>query len=67
MRAETVNLLDDIRSQVAARDEALRVARGRRVAVLEIAARYDGSLRTYRSGSLAAGLMDHPVTGPPGD
>lgn len=58
----TLTLLNNVRSQIAAHDHALAVARERRDAVLDVARRFPGVLDVYISGSLAAGLMNHPVT-----
>src|SRR5437016_1769358 len=58
----TLEALNDVRRQIAASDVVLRAARERRDFVLSIAGQYPGTLRTYRSGSLATGLMNHPVT-----
>lgn len=58
----TLKTLNDIRAQIAAHDDALAAARERRDAVLTTASSFPGTLRTYKSGSLAAGLMNHPVT-----
>jgi hypothetical protein len=58
----TLDTLNDVRRQNAAADPALGAARERRDTVLRIAERFPGTLRTYRSGSLATGLMNRPVT-----
>jgi len=58
----TLDALNDVRGQIAAHDDALGAARERRNDVLTIAGTFPGALETYRSGSLAAGLMNHPVT-----
>ncbi len=58
----TNNILEDVRQQTAAEKPALDVARNRRDDVLGVASTLPGTLETYRSGSLAAGLMIRPVT-----
>lgn len=58
----TLDTLEDIRGQIAAHTGPLNEARARRDAVLKIAGQFPGVNRTYKSGSLAAGLMNHPVT-----
>jgi hypothetical protein len=58
----TLQRLNQIRGDIAADDVALDEARERRDCVLDIADQFPGALRTYRSGSLAAGLMNRPVT-----
>ena len=54
-------LLEQIRKEVAAQDVALAEARRRRDAVLAAAQTFPGALRTFRSGSLATGFVNHPV------
>jgi len=56
------NLLNDIREQIEAEDDALNEARARLSFVRSKAGSFYGALRTYRSGSLAAHTMNHPVT-----
>ena len=55
------DIIEDIRRQVAASDDALREARRRRDVVLTAADSFPGVLRTFRSGSLATGYVNHPV------
>ncbi len=57
----TARLLDDIRSQLAPEDQALKEARGRRDAVRDAAASFAGARRTFTSGSLAHGTANCPV------
>jgi len=57
----TLTILEDVRSQIAASDESLKEARRRRDLVLDAALRFPGALRTYSSGSIAAGLENKPV------
>ena len=59
---KTLDALNEVRGKIAAHEDALVVARERRDAVLTVAGKFPGALDTYRSGSLAAGLMNHPVT-----
>jgi hypothetical protein len=59
--AYVATLLDDVRHQIAASDEALSVARLRRDETRLAAYGFPGSLRTYRAGSLANGTVNRPV------
>ena len=56
------DLLDDVRGRIEADDESLNEARERLAFVRSQAQTFKGSLRTYRSGSLAAHTMNAPVT-----
>ena len=56
-----LTVIEDIRQQIAAHDDALLEARSRRDAVLAATTTYPGGLRTFRSGSLATGYVNHPV------
>jgi hypothetical protein len=56
-----VTVIEDIRQQVAAHDDALAEARGRRDAVFDAIATFHGVLRTSGTGSLATGFINHPV------
>lgn len=56
------SLLVEVRKQIEAPDDGLREARQRLTLVLSKAASFYGTLRTYRSGSLAAHTMNAPVT-----
>jgi hypothetical protein len=56
-----LEIINDIRRQIAAQDDALSGARSRRDAVFAAAATFPGVLRTFRSGSLATGYINHPV------
>jgi len=49
----TDSILDNIRARIAPSDETLGVARSRRDEVLAAARTFDGTLRTYASGSIA--------------
>lgn len=57
----TATLLDDVRSQLAPDDLALKEARTRRDAVLDAAATFSGVLRKFTSGSLAHATANCPV------
>jgi hypothetical protein len=57
----TAVLLDDVRSQIAPDDVALKVARERRDAVTGVADGFHGALRTFASGSLAHRTANCPV------
>lgn len=56
------DVLDEVREQIEADDEALGEARSRLALTREAAASFYGALRTYRSGSLAVHSMNYPVT-----
>jgi hypothetical protein len=56
-----LDILEDIRQQIAAHDDALAEARSRRNAVFDAAATFPGVLRTSATGSLATGFINHPV------
>jgi hypothetical protein len=56
------DLLNDVRTQIEAKPEALAEARTRLQLVRDSASSFYGSLRTYRSGSLAVHTMNEPVT-----
>ncbi|HET7477116.1 MAG TPA: hypothetical protein VFJ97_13975 [Dermatophilaceae bacterium] len=57
----TVTLLNDIRSQLAPDDLALKEARTRRDAVRDAVATFPGVLRTFASGSIAHATANCPV------
>lgn len=59
--ATALSIIEDIRQQIAAHDDALLEARSRRDAVLAAAATFAGVLRTFRSGSVTTGYDNHPV------
>ncbi|PWB98182.1 hypothetical protein [Homoserinimonas hongtaonis] len=54
--------LSDVRAQIEPRKEPLDEARARLALVRKAADSFYGSLRTYRSGSLAVHTMNQPVT-----
>ena len=56
------DLLDEVRTQIEAKPEALTEARTRLQLVRSSASTFYGTLRTYSSGSLAAHTMNEPVT-----
>jgi hypothetical protein len=56
------DLLNGVRAQIEAKPEALAEARARLQLVRSSAFSFYGSLRTYRSGSLAVHTMNEPVT-----
>jgi hypothetical protein len=58
----TDDILSDVQSQIAADDDVLAEARKRTNLVLEIALRFPGARRTFRSGSLAVHTFNDPVT-----
>lgn len=56
------DVLEEIRQDISASDEDLKEARKRRDLVLEAAASFGGALRTFKSGSVAHGDVNNPVT-----
>jgi hypothetical protein len=58
----TEDILSDVQGQIAADDDVLAEARNRTNLVLEIALRFPGARRTFRSGSLAVHTFNDPVT-----
>jgi hypothetical protein len=58
---KTIDHLDDIRQQIEAQDPALGAARTRRDDTRHAGACFPGALRTFSSGSLATGFVNHPV------
>ena len=58
----TDDTLTDVQGQIAADDDALGEARDRTNLVLEIALKFPGARRTFRSGSLAVHTFNDPVT-----
>jgi hypothetical protein len=55
-------VLDEIRQEISASDDDLREARKRRDLVLEAAASFEGALHTFKSGSVAHGNVNNPVS-----
>lgn len=53
--------LSDVLAQVAVPDEALNAARARRDAVRREAQKFTGVRDTFRSGSVATGVVTHPL------
>lgn len=56
-----LTVIEGIRRQIAAHDDALSEARERRDAVFEAARTFPGVLRTSGTGSLTTGYINHPV------
>lgn len=56
------DVLEEIRQAVSADHDDLREARSRRDLVLRATAGFDGVLRTFKSGSVAHGDVNNPVT-----
>ena len=56
------DLLDDVRDQIEAADDALAETRARLAFARSCGASFYGALRTYRSGSLAVHSMNAPVS-----
>jgi len=57
-----LDILNDIRDQIAADEKVLKEAQDRRNLVAEAAMGTDGALRWFRSGSVAHGFVNAPVT-----
>lgn len=57
-----LDILNDIREEIAADSDVLKEARARRDLVAEAAMEIDGALRWFRSGSVAHGTVNAPVT-----
>lgn len=57
-----LDIITGIRDQIAESLERLADVRARRDLVVEAASSFPGALRTYRSGSLATGLVNEPVS-----
>lgn len=55
------DVLEEIRQEISASDDDLREARKRRDLVLKAAASFPGTLRTFKSGSVAHGNVNNPV------
>jgi len=56
-----IDVLDDVRAQLAPDEAVLKEARERRQVVLDAARSFPGSLRRFNSGSLAHGTANCPV------
>lgn len=57
----TLEVLNEVRAAIAANDDVLKEARDRRNLVTEASRSLGGTLRTFRSGSLAHGTVNAPV------
>lgn len=57
-----LDILNDIRNQIATDDKVLEEAKARRDLVAEAAMEIEGALRWFRSGSVAHGTVNRPVT-----
>src|SRR6266542_5296156 len=57
-----LDILNDIRSQIAAAEKVLKEAQDRRDLSADSAMELEGSLRSFRSGSVAHGTVNRPVT-----
>jgi hypothetical protein len=57
-----LDILNDIRDQIAVDEEVLKETRARRDCVADAAMGIDGALRWFRSGSVAHGTVNKPVT-----
>jgi Second Messenger Oligonucleotide or Dinucleotide Synthetase domain len=57
-----LEILNDIRSQIAADEKVLKEAQDRRNLAAEGGMEIDGALRWFRSGSVAHGTVNKPVT-----
>ena len=54
--------LDQLRKDIAANADSLAEAKARQKAVFAAANTFDGSLRTYKSGSVATRFTNDPVS-----
>jgi hypothetical protein len=60
---QVLDILDtEVRAKIAADDKVLKEARKRRDLVAESAMDIEGSLRWFRSGSVAHGMVNKPVS-----
>jgi hypothetical protein len=57
-----LDILNDVRNQIAAAEKVLKEARDRRNLTADSAMAIEGSLRSFRSGSVAHGTVNKPVT-----
>jgi hypothetical protein len=57
-----LDILNDVRAQIAVDDDVLEEARSRRDLVADAAMEIEGALRWFRSGSVAHGTVNAPVT-----
>jgi hypothetical protein len=57
-----LDTLEGVRADIAADDDVLAEAKARRDLVASAAMKFDGALRWFRSGSVAHGTTNHPVT-----
>ncbi len=60
-RDHAEEVLEEIRQSISATDSDLEEARKRRDLVLDVAATFDGALRTFKSGSVAHADVNYPV------
>jgi len=54
-------VLDEVRNKIKASGAVLREARGRRDLIRETAEHFPGTVRSFTSGSIAHGTVNHPV------
>src|SRR5436853_6612787 len=57
----TSAVLEEVRTKIKASDRVLVEARSRRDIIKETAAHFPGATRTFSSGSIAHGTVNHPV------
>lgn len=57
-----VQVLDDVRDQIAVDDDVLSETKARRNLVKRVARRFEGALKTFDSGSVAHGTVNKPVS-----
>lgn len=57
-----LDILNDVRNQIAADEKVLKEAQDRRNLTADSAMEIEGSLRSFRSGSVAHGTVNKPVT-----
>lgn len=56
------DVLEEVRQDISASDDDLKEARKRRNVVLKAARGFNGALRTFKSGSVAHGNVNNPVS-----
>lgn len=55
-------VLDEVRNKIKASDAVLREARARRDLIRETAEHFPGTVRSFTSGSIAHGTVNHPLS-----
>lgn len=57
-----LEILDDVRDQIAVDDDVLSETKARRNLVKRVARKFEGALKTFDSGSVAHGTVNKPVS-----